>query len=489
MSIETSRTSFNSPKDAARTYRLLRQILRGVFQPRAPFVPPSETNSFALGQSQGSPIYDVLSDVHANILPHGIKNRHRWTLAHMAPPSALISVVADVLTSAMNECAFIWEEAPLAATLEAESIRWMANRLGLKESATGLLTSGGTMSNCLATYLALKRAHEWRLSEDHARYCIIVSDQAHFSVDKAAAITGLRRASVIRVKTDCHGRLRPGDLHRATIHARQAGLSPFLFVCTAGTTNTGVLEATEEFLTAARSCRAWCHIDAAHGGMMCLSKYEHPSVPQWAEADSVSWDPHKTLYVSYAVGALLLKDRASREPLEFYSEYALKNDDDRPDAGAMHLEGSRRFEALKLWMTIKHFGIEGFAELIDHTLQLAKEFALRIGADDQFTLIAEPDTNIVCFRIYHPELSDEALDAVNISVQKELFQTGGPLISTTRVGGRVVLRVVLLNPLLEVSDLPEILDRIKTEARRQVSLATSIEGACNESTARYQPAS
>src|SRR5258708_4274336 len=421
MSIETSQSSFISPRDAARTYRLLRQVLREVFQPRRPFVPPSETGSFSLGESHGASIHDVLSDVNKNIVPHTIKNRHRWTLAHMVPPSALISVVADVLIGAMNECAFIWEEAPLAAELERESIRWMADRLGLKESATGLLTSGGTMSNCLATYLALKRAQEWQLSKNNDRYCIMVSDQAHFSIEKAAAVTGLRRALVIRVPTNGQGRLRPGELRGATIKARQAGLTPFLFVCTAGTTNTGALEATEEFLATARSCRAWCHIDAAHGGMICLSKHEDQSVSLWAEADSVSWDPHKSLYVSYAVGALLLKDQASLAPLEFYSEYALKSDADRPHAGAWHLEGSRRFEALKLWMTIKHFGKEGYAELVDHTLQLANEFASRIRADSQFILIAEPDTNIVCFRIYHSELGDEALDAVNTAVQKELF--------------------------------------------------------------------
>jgi L-2,4-diaminobutyrate decarboxylase len=489
MSIETSQTSFNRPEDAARTYRLLRQILREVFQPQSPFVPPSETSSLALDQPQGASIYEVLSEVKTSIVAHAINNRHRWTLAHMVPPSALISVVADVLISAMNECAFIWEEAPLAAVVEAESIRWMLGCLGLKESATGLLTSGGTMSNCLATYLAIKRAQKWRLSEDHARYCIMVSDQAHFSVDKAAAITGHRPASVIRVPTDSHGRLRPGELHRATINARQAGLFPFLFVCTAGTTNAGVLEETEEFLTAARSCRAWCHIDAAHGGMMCLSKYKPPSVSQWAEADSVSWDPHKSLYVSYAIGSLLLKDQTSRAPLEFYSEYALKNDDDSPHAGAGHLEGSRRFEALKLWMTIKHFGAEGFTELIDHTLQLAKEFASRIRAAAEFILLTEPDTNIVCFRIYHPELNDEALDAVNTAVQKQLFQAGGPLISTTRINGRVVLRVVLLNPLLEVCHLSDILERIRTEAHRQTLLALSIEGVSHESTACYQSAS
>ena len=439
MSIESSRTSFISPPEAARSYRLLRQVLREVFEPRQPFVRPSETNSFSLGHSQGASIYDVLSDVNRSVVAHAIKNRHRWTLAHMVPPSALISVVADVLIGAMNECAFIWEESPLAATLEAESIRWMADRLGFKKSATGLLTSGGTMSNCLAAYLALKRAHERRLSDEPARYCMIVSDQAHFSLDKAAAIIGLQPESVIRVATDYRGRLRQGELHRVTLHARQAGLSPFLFVCTAGTTNTGVLEGSDEFLTAARSCRAWCHIDAAHGGMMCLSKYEHPSMSQWAKADSVSWDPHKTLYVSYAVGALLLKDHASQAPMEFYSEYALKNDDDRPDAGAWHLEGSRRFEALKLWMTIKHFGADGFTELIDHTLQLAKEFASRIRANDEFILIAEPDTNIVCFRVRHAELTDETLDAVNIAVPKDLFHSGRTLISTTQVGGRVVL--------------------------------------------------
>jgi glutamate/tyrosine decarboxylase-like PLP-dependent enzyme len=121
-----------------------------------------------------------------------------------------------------------------------------------------------------------------------------------------------------------------------------AGRLPFLVVCTAGTTNAGTIEGAGEFLEAARLSGGWCHIDAAHGGIVCLSPKQRSLADEWCNADSISWDPHKSLYVSYSAGALLLRDENMSNPLEFHSEYALKHEE-AEDAGHRHFEGSRRF--------------------------------------------------------------------------------------------------------------------------------------------------
>jgi L-2,4-diaminobutyrate decarboxylase len=447
----------------------LNEIIYHIFNPSTPLSPPSEYTGFHLEQREGLSIMSILSEVQNKVIAHSVNVRHVWSLAHMVPPPASISVVADLLIGAMNQCAFIWEEAPLASIIEGEVIGWMNRRVGFEEgTATGILTSGGTMSNCIATYLALTKAHR-EFARGNKRNCIICSDQAHFSVEKAAAFTSSNSISVIRVPTNTRGRLGSGDISSATEEALRMGLTPFLFICTAGTTNSGSLESPDEFLTCARLCNSWCHIDAAHGGMISLSAQATKYISQWQKADSISWDPHKSLYVSYSSGALLLRDKSMLMPLQFSSEYAFK-ENSCADPGFYHLDSSRRFEALKIWMTIKYFGLVGFSKAINQSLLLAQEFAKLIRSKSDFELTGEPDTNIICFRFIDPDLGESELNRINESVQKRLFLSGGPLISSTKISGNSVLRVVLINQTIELTHLREILNKIQIEAHRQVSI-------------------
>lgn len=454
--------AFSEPAQAPRTYRLLRSILRDVFEPKQALVPAAGAD-LSLGRSEGASISEVLSEVRTKIVTHAVQPRHPWAMAHMVPPPATIAVIADLVIGAMNQCAFIAEEGPIAAPLEQEVLHWLLDRVGFGKEAGGLLTSGGTLSNCIAVYLALERAKQ--TGSPNRRLCVLASDQAHFSIDKAAALTGLGRAAVFRVSTDQQGRLVPGALLENAYRARNEGRVPFLVICTAGTTNAGTLEPAGEALEVARQFGAWCHLDAAHGGFMTLTTTGRRLTEDWREMDSMSWDPHKSLYASYAVGTLLVRDSSVLTSLGFQSEYALKAST-ALDAGAYHLEGSRRLEALKLWMCIRHFGINGYNVLSERTLSLAKEFAAMIRSHKDFTLVTEPDTNIVCFRFVDPGLNERSTDRINEAIQASLFERGGPLVSSTKVGGLVALRAVLLNPRLTVTDLETALDLISQEGRR-----------------------
>ncbi len=488
MSTESWDDAFSGLTGLNRAYRAALPILHRIMEAEQSFIPSSRPPDLGLHGNSGLPIEQVLAEVGDGVAAHAINYRFPLALAHMVPPSSVISIIGDLLVGGMNQCAFIWEEAPLAAQVERECLQWLAASTGCDDDAVGLLTSGGTMSNVLAAYLALAADRAKQSSDDPASRCIIASDQAHFSLEKGAALIGVSRNAVIRTPTGPDGRLAPGAVAEAAMQARLRGLHPFLLVCTAGTTNCGVLERAEEFIETARRHGAWCHIDAAHGGMITLSRRANPSHACWREADSISWDPHKSLYVSYAVGALLLRNPAARLPLEFRSEYALREECGE-DAGAWHLEGSRRFDALKLWMTIRHFGRDGFADIIDHTLDLAAEFARLVRAEKRFLLITRPDTNIVCFRLACVGCDDNQADAINAAVQRTLFLNGGPLISTTRIAGRTVLRAVFMNPLTRRGDLPGIIERILAEEGCQRSSIWSREREDHEDITRYESAS
>jgi L-2,4-diaminobutyrate decarboxylase len=317
------------------------------------------------------------------------------------------------------------------------------------------------MSNTVAVYLALQRARA-RGSRFGRGLCVVTTDQAHLSIEKATALVGLPKEAVLRVPTDAAGRLVPGTLHEVVV---RHGGDPFLCVCTAGTTSAGVLEPAEEFLAIARAHGAWCHIDAAYGGFVSLTGARRQHVAQWREADSISWDAHKSLHASYSAGALLLRDDASRQVLRSRGAYALKGNG-AADAGDDHFEGSRRMEALKLWMCIRHLGTTGYAALADRMLVLASHLALQIHAREELELLTDPDTGIVCFRYHSPSLGLDELNRVNRSIQQQLFLRGGPLLSSTRIGERDVLRAVLLNPRTTPADFMGVIDRVVEAGRR-----------------------
>lgn len=464
----------------------LESLLSEIFSPKSAFSSPKTELDFSLEASCGIPMADVLDEVREKVISHAIHSRHEFTMAHMMPPPATISAVADLLIGVMNQCAFIWEEAPTAKAVESEVIRWMLKRVGYTSKADGQLTSGGTMSNFLACYIAYQQGLEkWPNAKE--RFCIVASDQAHFSIQKAAKLLGLGSNAVVRVETLRNGRLRPRAINETTSNLVNSGMKPFIIICTAGTTNAGAVEAADDFLQAAHSSQAWCHMDAAHGGLLCLRERGGPEVSQWAKADSISWDPHKTLYVSYSSGALLLRDGNKFDAMAFTSEYALKHDDENDNAGERHFEGSRRFEALKIWMTIKNIGLQGYSKIADHSVLLAAKFAELVHEQDQFELLTEPDTNIVCFRFVAKGFDDSELNLINKTVQKQLFISGGPLVSTTMVMNRVFLRVVLLNPLLGIDRLPDVMALIHREALVQFSLLQPKKRTNIEDIACHQP--
>jgi L-2,4-diaminobutyrate decarboxylase len=453
MSTDRLSRSFANPFGLPATAELIDRILQDIFDPRDPVRPPARYDA---PLESGAPMMDietVLSAVRTLVVQQAVYPRHPHALAHMVPPPASISVVADLVIGALNQCAFIWEEAPMAQAVEREVIRWLAEAAGFDAEGSGVITSGGTMSNLLATYLALSR---WRrIAPSGVAPCVLASDQAHLSIDKAAALTGLPPSAVIRVRTDEEGRVHPGQISEAATGAARRGMRPFLVVCTAGTTNAGTLEPIDEALDVAYAHEAWCHVDAAHGGVMCLVPHllpEDSPVRRWREADSLSWDAHKGLYASYAVGSLLVRDPSDLDALGFHADYALKRGA-RADAGINHFEGSRRFEALKLWMIIKHFGKQGLSELTAHNCELARLFAGRLRRSSSFAVLTDPDTNIVCFRYEAAGRSPTDLDRLNGAIQTHAFSSGGPLLSTTSVTGRVFMRAVFLNPATTTGDL------------------------------------
>jgi len=438
----------------ASTRRELIGLLDKIFHPANAFSGSLERVDLGIDSTVPTPLSELLSDIGRNVVANSVQYRHKWAMAHMVPPTATVGVIGDLLIGALNQCAFIWEEAPVAAALEEAVLRWMAAKLKLPLESKGLLTSGGTMSNFLAATFAKERAEKMQTVTDNTLYAV-ATDQAHFSIRKTLRLLGLPDNRLIRVAVGPDGRTPNGRILEAADMVAQAGGIPFLFVCTAGTSNAGLVEPANEFLHAAEKYGAWCHIDAAHNGSVCLTRRYDNIVDTWSAADSISWDPHKSMFVPYSIGALFVKSSQSLDILRLTSEYALKPEaaDFGGDVGAAHFYTSRRLDALKVWMTIRHFGDEGFEAATCHCFDLAFTFAETIAATPGFELYTYPETNLVCFRIVADGLTSNELDQLNAATQSRLFATGGPLFSSTSLNGRTYLRAVFMNPLLQIHDL------------------------------------
>jgi L-2,4-diaminobutyrate decarboxylase len=484
MLVESVRSAFGIPPDDRRVIASVLKTLRAILEPGA-----THTNGAAdvsLENVAGQAMTSVLAEVDAMVRGASVNPRHPGAIAHMVQPPATIAVLGDLLVGALNQCAFVWEQGPLVARVEREVLRWMTRRLALPESAAGMLTSGGTASNMLAFFLARScRAASGDRNVGLLR--AIVSDQAHFSIDKAARLVGFGRQAVVRIPTDAQGRLRPGDVMRTAERVAATGEIPFLFVATAGTSNAGAMEPVEEYLDAARRFGAWAHLDAAFGGLLALSRRGQRECAPWSAADSISWDPHKSLFVPFASGALFVRDPDVLNALEFHSEYALKRGDSE-DVGFRHLDGARRFEALKIWMVIRHLGLAGLRDFSDRKLKLAADFVAELRRSGPFDVMTEPDLNVVCFRFAPPGLDASELDSLNLAIKDTLFRSGSVLLSATRLGGRLALRAIFSNPALEHEQLRAIVNTIE-RCGKDLLAHHALEEFSDASIARYQPTS
>jgi glutamate/tyrosine decarboxylase-like PLP-dependent enzyme len=313
---------------------------------------------------------------------------------------------------------------------------------------------------------------------------VYTSDQTHFSIARALDLLGFPPETLVVVQSDDAFRLRGEPVAAAVARDRAAGLMPFAIAAVAGSTNTGSVDAIGELATIADAQDLWLHVDAAYGGAARLSTRDGARVPDLDRADSVTVDPHKWFFQAYDIGGLLVRDGAhlaqtfgGRAP-EYYRGGETPADglgSDGHDHGEqlnfykLSFEGTRRWRALKLWMSWKHLGTEGFARLIEANDDLAALLARRCAESDDFEANpAVPELSVVCFR-HLPggraaalALPPAELDAHQDRLQTALEVSGDGWLTTTRLRGATYLRAGIVNYLSTEADI----DRLLTTLRR-----------------------
>lgn len=372
--------------------------------------------------------------------------------AHLHCPPLAVAVAAEMAAAVVNASLDSWDQGPAAVALEDQVLAALAGLAGLDPCrSSGAMTSGGTASNLTALYLAREHAS--------AAPRVLCSDLAHFSVARAASVLGLGEDAVQPLPTDGAHRLSVGALDAALAHADQ----PCVVVATAGTTDFGSVDPLRAIAAVARRHRAWLHVDAAYGGGALFSRRLAGLLDGLAEADSIGLDLHKLGWQPVAAGILLVRERALLAPLERRVAYLNAADDTTAGYTSMlgrSLRTTRRADALKVAVTFRALGRDGLGALVDACHGLAQHAAASIAAHPRLELDAEPVLTSVVFGY-------RASDAVNARIRRRLLREGRAVVGRTEVGGRVRLKLTLLNPHARPADVDALLDAIVAAGDRE----------------------
>jgi L-2,4-diaminobutyrate decarboxylase len=380
------------------------------------------------------------------LMDNAIQLHHPAYMGHQVCPPFPTAVIADLVISTLNQSTAVFEMSPIGTVIEQEVVRWLADRIGYPETSLGTAVSGGSAANLTALLAARAR---WNDSgRAGKRPVILCSADAHYSIARAASIMSI---DVVKVATDTEHRL---DLDALDATLRDTEV--MAIVATSGSTATGAFDDLRAIAALRDKHNTWLHVDAAHGASVVLSERLRPLVDGLDLADSLAWDPHKMLWMSLAMGVVLVRDgRWLRRAFEADAPYLFNAERAGDNIGEMTIQCSKRADAVKLWLTLQMFGTEPFVSTMEHVTDLTRYLYDAVVASSDFEAMHVPDFNIFCFR----HRSD---DATNFELRERLIRSGQAWITSTLLKGQRVLRVTMINPRTERADL----DRMLAELRR-----------------------
>jgi L-2,4-diaminobutyrate decarboxylase len=406
----------------------------------------------------------ALDELERVYLRDAVYFHHPRYLAHLNCPVVIPAVLAEAVLSAVNSSLDTWDQSAGATLIERRLIEWTAARAGLGEAADGVFTSGGTQSNLHALLLAREEAKPGPAS----RLRILTSDCGHFSVTKAARLLGLADDAVVRIPCDRHHRMRPDALAQALERCHRDGLVPMAVVATAGTTDFGSIDPLPAVAELCQRYGVWLHVDAAYGcGLLVSGRHRH-LLAGIERADSVTVDYHKSFFQPVSSSAVLVRDRATLRHATYHADYL------NPAPGAAggvpnqvdkSLQTTRRFDALKLWLTLRIMGPGAVGELFDEVVDCAAGAWRLLDRDPRFEVVTRPQLSALVFR-YAPAGSDgSTVDRANRYARAALAASGAAVVAGTVVDGRQHLKFTILNPATTLADIAEVLDLLSGHAR------------------------
>jgi L-2,4-diaminobutyrate decarboxylase len=414
---------------------------------------------------------DQIAATLRSVISNSVAVSDPRTMAHLHCPPLLASLAAEVVISALNQSMDSFDQAPIATILEQKLVNWLCAQAGLPSTADGTFTAGGSQSNYMGILLArdafLNKQWNWPaqkrgLHPEAGRLRILCSEVAHFTVEKSAAQLGLGTDAIVRVACDAQFRMSPVALHQQIDHLQEQGLLPMAIVATAGNTEFGSIDPTDDIAEIARQAGAWLHVDAAYGGALLFSPRHRGKLAGLESADSVSTDFHKLFWQPIPCSVFLLADAQHFDLIKMHADYLNPEAHEIagiPDLVTKSVLTSRRFDALKLWISFQTLGREKLAQMIDRTISLANYAAEIIRRNPRLELMCEPQLSTVVFRIL-PATAGIDSDQLSARIRQQLFDSGRAVIGHTRVRNYACLKFTCMNPAIRETDIEALIEEI-----------------------------
>jgi len=418
----------------------------------------------------GADPFDLLDRVQNEILAYPMGNPSPRFFAWVNSTPTPIGILGDLFAAAMSPSAAGGDQA--ATYVERAALTWVKDMLGFPQEAQGLFVSGGSKANltCLAVMRHVmsdgKVRHEGMMAQD-APMIVYTSAHGHSCIEKTVSALGIGSQNLRIIPVDSQYRMDLTKLREAIAADRAAGLHPVCVAASAGTTNTGAIDQLDEIADLCEAEKMWFHIDGAYGGFGILAEQTEGLYKGMNRADSIAVDPHKWLYIPVECGCAIVRHAdAMRATFSLVPAY-LQEDRAEPWFSEYGLQQTRGFRALKVWLSIQHYGLDGYRKMITQDINTAYDLRRKLFTRSDFEVVTAGPLSVTCFRYVPAGVPEDMLDDLQRQIVAWTNASARAFITTTMIDGKVVVRACHVNFRTTSADLDVLLDTL-TEAGQLV---------------------
>lgn len=443
------------------SYPALAKINPGDVKTKLPKSPPQNAED----------LLDVYRDVDEIIMPGMTHWNHPRFMAYFNSSGGSPGVLAELLTAAFNINGMVWKSSPASTELEEVMMDWLRQMIGLPEDYWGIIYDGGTASTLHGIAMAKEAiaGSDFRVKGmsgriENKRLRLYQSEHAHSSVEKSAITLGIGIEGVRKITVDKNFAMISSELKKAIEEDRNNGWLPFCVVGTVGTTSSTAVDPIADIAEICRDEKIWLHVDAAHGGSLAILPEMRHILSGCEKADSFYFNPHKWMFVPIDVSAFFTKQpEILKRTFSTTAEY-LKTEHDNEVKNHMDygIQLGRRFRSLKLWFTIRYFGVEGLQKIYREHLRLAKLVEKWVKSKDEFELLTPVNMSTVCMRVVPKNLkSEKEINNYNESLLKKINESGKFFLTHTKLNGKFTIRIVISGLRTTEKHIKEVMEHIE----------------------------
>jgi len=378
---------------------------------------------------------------------------------------SLYGFIGEVITALTNSSMYTFEMSPVATIMEKELISKMSKLVGYPTGG-GTFVPGGSNGNMLAMLAARHRfapQSKWKGLSGISPLVAFISEDAHYSMLKAASQVGIGIKNVKKIPVNEQGQMITDDLEDAIIDVKNNGQLPFFVGATSGTTVRGVFDPLEEIGSICRKFDLWFHVDGSWGGSILLSSVHRDLLAGAELSDSFSWCAHKMMGAPLMCTVALFKKPDILMEINQISgtDYLFHDEQDAQlDLGNISLQCGRRVDALKLWLSWKYYGDKGYEKNIDRLFSLAGYAAKKVEQSADLRLMNDVKSLNICFQVCPKGISADAYNNITLRVRNHLMETGGPMVNYAYINSDLVIRLITANFELKVTHLDQFFDQV-----------------------------